>query len=185
MVSQVERLWMDREWCIYWMDWEWCFSRKAAAGGLAAGAMAQFLASPTDLIKVQMQMEGRRRLEGKPVRSAYLDLCPILTLCLSLNLSLRPCLCMSFSLFHCLPLYMTHCCCCVVSLCVSLCLTVCVFLTICLYVSLCLCMCLCVCVCFSLSICLCISLSVCVSVSVCDLSVYLLVFVSFYQNKQF
>lgn len=41
---------------------------KAAIGGLVAGALAQFLASPTDLIKVQMQMEGRRRLEGKPVR---------------------------------------------------------------------------------------------------------------------
>ena len=37
-------------------------------GGLSAGAMAQFIASPTDLVKVQLQMEGRRRLEGKPVR---------------------------------------------------------------------------------------------------------------------
>lgn len=32
------------------------------------GALGQFAASPTDLVKVQMQMEGRRRLEGKPVR---------------------------------------------------------------------------------------------------------------------
>lgn len=46
--------------------------RKAAIGGLVAGALAQFLASPTDLIKVQMQMEGRRRLEGKPVRCCLL-----------------------------------------------------------------------------------------------------------------
>ena len=42
--------------------------RKAVIGGLTAGAMAQFIASPTDLVKVQMQMEGRRRLEGQPVR---------------------------------------------------------------------------------------------------------------------
>jgi len=42
--------------------------RKAVLSGLSAGAMAQFIASPTDLIKVQMQMEGRRRLDGKPPR---------------------------------------------------------------------------------------------------------------------
>ncbi|KAK3090378.1 hypothetical protein FSP39_011327 [Pinctada imbricata] len=41
---------------------------KASLGGLTAGALAQFIASPTDLVKVQLQMEGRRRLEGKPVR---------------------------------------------------------------------------------------------------------------------
>ncbi|XP_064196307.1 mitochondrial uncoupling protein 4 isoform X1 [Anguilla rostrata] len=41
---------------------------KAAVGGMVAGAMGQFMASPTDLVKVQMQMEGRRRLEGKPPR---------------------------------------------------------------------------------------------------------------------
>lgn len=41
---------------------------KAVVSGLTAGAFGQFLASPTDLIKVQMQMEGRRRLEGKPPR---------------------------------------------------------------------------------------------------------------------
>uniref|UniRef100_A0AAR2KXP4 Mitochondrial uncoupling protein 4 n=1 Tax=Pygocentrus nattereri TaxID=42514 RepID=A0AAR2KXP4_PYGNA len=46
---------------------------KAAVGGMVSGAFGQFLASPTDLVKVQMQMEGRRRLEGKPprVRGAY------------------------------------------------------------------------------------------------------------------
>uniref|UniRef100_A0A8C7LE03 Solute carrier family 25 member 27 n=1 Tax=Oncorhynchus kisutch TaxID=8019 RepID=A0A8C7LE03_ONCKI len=41
---------------------------KAAIGGMLAGAVGQFMASPTDLVKVQMQMEGRRRLEGKPPR---------------------------------------------------------------------------------------------------------------------
>uniref|UniRef100_W5KSW8 Solute carrier family 25 member 27 n=1 Tax=Astyanax mexicanus TaxID=7994 RepID=W5KSW8_ASTMX len=45
----------------------------AAVGGMVSGAFGQFLASPTDLVKVQMQMEGRRRLEGKPprVRGVY------------------------------------------------------------------------------------------------------------------
>lgn len=37
-------------------------------GGLSAGAMAQFIASPTDLVKVRMQMEGKRKLEGRPPR---------------------------------------------------------------------------------------------------------------------
>lgn len=37
-------------------------------GGVVSGGLGQFLASPTDLVKVQMQMEGRRRLEGKPPR---------------------------------------------------------------------------------------------------------------------
>ncbi|KAJ8275187.1 hypothetical protein COCON_G00098120 [Conger conger] len=41
---------------------------KAVVGGMVAGAVGQFMASPTDLVKVQMQMEGRRRLEGKPPR---------------------------------------------------------------------------------------------------------------------
>ncbi|XP_076460113.1 mitochondrial uncoupling protein 4-like [Babylonia areolata] len=41
---------------------------KASLSGLCAGAMGQFVASPTDLVKVRMQMEGRRRLEGKPPR---------------------------------------------------------------------------------------------------------------------
>ncbi|XP_074647924.1 mitochondrial uncoupling protein 4-like [Tubulanus polymorphus] len=41
---------------------------KAIVGGLTAGGLAQFFASPTDLIKVQLQMEGRRRLEGKKPR---------------------------------------------------------------------------------------------------------------------
>lgn len=37
-------------------------------GGMSAGAIGQFIASPTDLVKVQMQMEGKRKLEGKPLR---------------------------------------------------------------------------------------------------------------------
>ncbi|XP_014348588.1 mitochondrial uncoupling protein 4 isoform X2 [Latimeria chalumnae] len=41
---------------------------KAVVGGMMAGAIGQFFASPADLVKVQMQMEGRRRLEGKPPR---------------------------------------------------------------------------------------------------------------------
>lgn len=40
----------------------------AVAAGMSSGAIGQFLASPTDLVKVQMQMEGRRRLEGLPPR---------------------------------------------------------------------------------------------------------------------
>ncbi|XP_073442656.1 mitochondrial uncoupling protein 4 isoform X1 [Dendrobates tinctorius] len=46
---------------------------KAVIGGMTAGAIGQFFASPTDLVKVQMQMEGKRRLEGKPprVRGVY------------------------------------------------------------------------------------------------------------------
>lgn len=38
---------------------------KAATSGLIAGSFGQFVASPMDLVKVQMQMEGRRKLEGK------------------------------------------------------------------------------------------------------------------------
>ncbi|XP_052665843.1 mitochondrial uncoupling protein 4 isoform X2 [Harpia harpyja] len=41
---------------------------KAVVGGMSAGAIGQFFASPTDLVKVQMQMEGKRKLEGKPLR---------------------------------------------------------------------------------------------------------------------
>ena len=42
--------------------------RQAIVGGILVGGVAQFLASPADLIKVQMQMEGRRVFEGKPPR---------------------------------------------------------------------------------------------------------------------
>jgi len=41
---------------------------KSVIAGLTAGGAAQFLASPTDLVKVQMQMEGRRVLEGHKKR---------------------------------------------------------------------------------------------------------------------
>lgn len=32
--------------------------------GVSAGSIAQWLASPADLVKVQIQMEGKRRLQG-------------------------------------------------------------------------------------------------------------------------
>jgi len=41
---------------------------KTIVCGLAAGSIGQFVASPMDLVKVQMQMEGRRQMEGKPPR---------------------------------------------------------------------------------------------------------------------
>ncbi|XP_030760597.1 mitochondrial uncoupling protein 4 isoform X1 [Sitophilus oryzae] len=41
---------------------------KSAICGVSAGAIAQYIASPTDLVKVQLQMEGRRRLMGLPPR---------------------------------------------------------------------------------------------------------------------
>ncbi|XP_054239677.1 mitochondrial uncoupling protein 4 [Indicator indicator] len=41
---------------------------KPVVGGMSAGAIGQFFASPADLVKVQMQMEGKRKLEGKPLR---------------------------------------------------------------------------------------------------------------------
>lgn len=40
----------------------------AMIGGVLAGGFAQFLASPFDLVKIQIQMEGRRRLQGLPPR---------------------------------------------------------------------------------------------------------------------
>ncbi|XP_054707819.1 mitochondrial uncoupling protein 4-like [Uloborus diversus] len=41
---------------------------KSVLCGSASGGLGQFLASPADLVKVQMQMEGKRRLEGHPPR---------------------------------------------------------------------------------------------------------------------
>ncbi|EDW04381.1 GH23855 [Drosophila grimshawi] len=41
---------------------------NGAIAGIVAGAVSNIIASPTDLIKVQMQMEGRRRLLGEPPR---------------------------------------------------------------------------------------------------------------------
>jgi len=41
---------------------------KKVIAGMMAGGIGQFMASPTDLIKTQIQMEGKRRLRGKPPR---------------------------------------------------------------------------------------------------------------------
>ncbi|RDD47571.1 Mitochondrial uncoupling protein 4 [Trichoplax sp. H2] len=41
---------------------------KAVISGMTAGAIGQFLANPTDVIKIQMQMEGKRIREGKTPR---------------------------------------------------------------------------------------------------------------------
>ncbi|GLV46763.1 Uncoupling protein 4A [Carabus blaptoides fortunei] len=41
---------------------------KSALSGITAGSVAQFIASPTDLLKVHIQMEGKRRLMGEPPR---------------------------------------------------------------------------------------------------------------------
>merc|ERR1719431_1767637 len=41
---------------------------KKVVAGMLAGGIGQFMASPTDLIKTQIQMEGKRRLLGKPPR---------------------------------------------------------------------------------------------------------------------
>lgn len=37
-------------------------------GGVSAGAFAQLISSPADLLKVQLQMEGKRKLMGLPPR---------------------------------------------------------------------------------------------------------------------
>lgn len=37
-------------------------------GGISAGAFAQLISSPADLLKVQLQMEGKRKLMGLPPR---------------------------------------------------------------------------------------------------------------------
>jgi solute carrier family 25 uncoupling protein 27 len=39
--------------------------RKSVISGMTAGAFGQFFSSPTDLVKVQMQMEGKRVLVDK------------------------------------------------------------------------------------------------------------------------
>jgi len=41
---------------------------KKVVAGMTAGGVGQLVASPTDLIKTQIQMEGKRRLQGKPPR---------------------------------------------------------------------------------------------------------------------
>ena len=42
--------------------------RKSIPTAMIAGSSAQFIASPTDLVKVRLQVEGKRVLEGKPAR---------------------------------------------------------------------------------------------------------------------
>ena len=39
---------------------------KKVVAGMMAGGIGQLMASPTDLIKRQIQMEGRQRLLGQP-----------------------------------------------------------------------------------------------------------------------
>lgn len=41
---------------------------KKVVAGMLAGGIGQFMASPTDLVKTQIQMEGKRRLLGKEPR---------------------------------------------------------------------------------------------------------------------
>merc|ERR1719373_1031932 len=41
---------------------------KKVLAGMMAGGIGQLMASPTDLVKTQIQMEGRRRLMGQPPR---------------------------------------------------------------------------------------------------------------------
>jgi len=41
---------------------------KKVVAGMLAGGIGQFMASPTDLVKTQIQMEGRRRLMGQKPR---------------------------------------------------------------------------------------------------------------------
>ncbi len=45
-----------------------CVYRKAIPTGMLSGGMGQFLASPTDLVKTRLQMEGRRLLDGHKPR---------------------------------------------------------------------------------------------------------------------
>ena len=42
--------------------------RKAIPTGMLSGAMAQFIASPADLVKIRLQTEGQRIKEGKKPR---------------------------------------------------------------------------------------------------------------------
>lgn len=44
------------------------FVNIIVTGGITAGVFAQFISSPADLLKVQLQMEGRRKLLGLPPR---------------------------------------------------------------------------------------------------------------------
>lgn len=47
----------------------WLWTREFSfVGGVTAGAFSQYIASPADLLKVQLQMEGKRQLLGLPPR---------------------------------------------------------------------------------------------------------------------
>lgn len=41
---------------------------RGALCGMTSGALANMLSSPVDLVKIQMQMDGKRQLMGKPAR---------------------------------------------------------------------------------------------------------------------
>jgi hypothetical protein len=45
--------------------------RKMVLVGSATGAISQFIASPTDLVKVIMQSDGKRALDGQPRRFLF------------------------------------------------------------------------------------------------------------------
>ncbi len=49
--------------------------RKAVPSGMIAGAGGQFIASPTDRVKVLLQMEGRRVLDGHKPRYGQCCVC--------------------------------------------------------------------------------------------------------------
>lgn len=44
---------------------------KAVVGGMVSGALAQFLSSPADVIKVRMQLDYGRRRAGLPPLYGY------------------------------------------------------------------------------------------------------------------
>lgn len=79
-----DHYWLPNQICCFVTFYLFIRCRKAAFAGMVSGALGQFLASPTDLVKVQMQMEGRRRLEGKPPRYAI----PVV---LNVKIKFRPC----------------------------------------------------------------------------------------------
>lgn len=47
--------------------YHWSFARSCLCG-MSSGALANFLSSPVDMVKIQMQMDGQRVLKGEPRR---------------------------------------------------------------------------------------------------------------------
>lgn len=47
--------------------YQWSFARSCLCG-MSSGALANFLSSPVDMVKIQMQMDGLRVLKGEPPR---------------------------------------------------------------------------------------------------------------------